>query len=563
MRILFATKGIHSAFWLWALASCAQASTWYVAPLASGGDDANPGTLTQPFYTFGPAVLAVQPGDTVYVRGGTYHYPNCQWLPCLGTPAAWITFAAYPGETPVIDGSSMPAGTLAIGIGGRYLVLQGFSIQNAPQGIGSWEAGHLRILDNQVSHCRSWGISCGAASFGNATDIVISGNLVADNDQDNNPTCANCGWPAGISTYWASGVTVSGNVSHGNFGEGIAISHSDDVHIIGNTSYDNYSVELYLDNDRFCSIEGNLAYGTFDGIHDRYGTPAIGIACANEAFTPATNPLSDNVIINNVVINGRYGFNYGSFGYGGGMKNFIVANNTFYGAGDTLFQIDPDPGSSNNIIANNVFWQTGGNSMQYMGGPLSAFSFSHNAWYGGSAGVLAGPGDVTSSPGLANAGGDIAADYRPSAGSALIDAGMAISRVTVDYAGAARPSGAAYDIGAFEGPLPTPSPSVTPAPASPRAPEVLAAVPVPQPNPKFLSLHLDSAADEVRVRVYDQGYQRRAQWQVQSVASGWVQLALPPELLGLPNGLYFMKASARGSGGTWSREASGPLVVLR
>ena len=68
------------AFLCFVAGSTAFAATWYVAPLGSGGDDANPGTVSQPFYTFWPAVTSAQPGDTILVRGGTYHYPAGQWL---------------------------------------------------------------------------------------------------------------------------------------------------------------------------------------------------------------------------------------------------------------------------------------------------------------------------------------------------------------------------------------------------------------------------------------------------------------------------------------------------
>jgi len=48
----------------------AEAATYYVA---TTGDDANSGTLAQPFRTLGQGVSVLRPGDTLYVRAGTYN----------------------------------------------------------------------------------------------------------------------------------------------------------------------------------------------------------------------------------------------------------------------------------------------------------------------------------------------------------------------------------------------------------------------------------------------------------------------------------------------------------
>src|SRR5947208_2907896 len=49
--------------------SAIHAAIFYVA---TDGNDANPGNKNKPFATIQKAQDAVRPGDTVYVRGGTY-----------------------------------------------------------------------------------------------------------------------------------------------------------------------------------------------------------------------------------------------------------------------------------------------------------------------------------------------------------------------------------------------------------------------------------------------------------------------------------------------------------
>ncbi|MEV0002160.1 RICIN domain-containing protein [Micromonospora sp. NPDC050980] len=91
-------------------ASAAVQQTYYVAP---DGSDANPGTLQSPFRTVQKArdtvrgVNANMTGDiNVYLRGGRYPVTSTVEFGAgdSGTNGHRISYAAYPGETPVLDG---------------------------------------------------------------------------------------------------------------------------------------------------------------------------------------------------------------------------------------------------------------------------------------------------------------------------------------------------------------------------------------------------------------------------------------------------------------------------
>lgn len=72
--------------------------------VALTGNDANPGTLDQPWRTITKALRTLRAGQTVYVRGGTYIERVKGFTLAKGTADARISVRAYPGERPVVQG---------------------------------------------------------------------------------------------------------------------------------------------------------------------------------------------------------------------------------------------------------------------------------------------------------------------------------------------------------------------------------------------------------------------------------------------------------------------------
>jgi hypothetical protein len=66
------------------------------------GDDRGPGTERAPWKSLEFALRQLRPGETLYLRGGTYYERVA--LSRSGTVEAPITIASYPGEVAVIDG---------------------------------------------------------------------------------------------------------------------------------------------------------------------------------------------------------------------------------------------------------------------------------------------------------------------------------------------------------------------------------------------------------------------------------------------------------------------------
>ncbi len=102
----------------------------------------NVGNTDGPFRTPLKAAGVVVPGDIVYIRNGTYTRNTAithrAALECTvnGTSGAPITFAAFPGEHPVISGNAQNTYTIRIGnpvgsVGCNYIVLDGLEVTMA------------------------------------------------------------------------------------------------------------------------------------------------------------------------------------------------------------------------------------------------------------------------------------------------------------------------------------------------------------------------------------------------------------------------------------------------
>lgn len=81
----------------------ASAKILHVAPT---GNDTNPGTKSAPWLSLSKAVAAAQPGDVIYLSGGTYAYVATVEIDKAGAADKAIRIEAVPGERPILDFSS-------------------------------------------------------------------------------------------------------------------------------------------------------------------------------------------------------------------------------------------------------------------------------------------------------------------------------------------------------------------------------------------------------------------------------------------------------------------------
>ena len=240
--------------------------------VATTGDDSNPGTISKPWQHISKAAATITAGATVYVRGGVYHERVV--LSNSGSAAqGYIQFQSYPGETAIIDGTSVtmppvvstPTGLIQI-TNLSYIVIAGFEIRNFvsnspdlfPAGISITGAGTgIRILDNRIHNINN-GVNgahglgvYGTSAPASINDLTIDGNELYDLVLGQSESMALNGNVQGWS--------VTNNSVHDNDNIGIDA-----------VGFEGTSPEPAFDQARQGYIAGNLVYNISDNNNPTY-----------------------------------------------------------------------------------------------------------------------------------------------------------------------------------------------------------------------------------------------------------------------------------------------------
>lgn len=174
-------------------------SLFYVA---TTGNDAHAGTITEPWQTIQYAVDNVSAGDTILVRGGTYN--ERVLIGVSGTVGNYITLRNFTGETPILDGTSLGSGVMIAAHEKSYYKVIGFEIQNHKGSGISWydDCSHVEIRDNNIhdqEHESGNGHAImvaalrisdwGTPDYPNhlITDVIVDGNTIGPNVDTGTP----------------------------------------------------------------------------------------------------------------------------------------------------------------------------------------------------------------------------------------------------------------------------------------------------------------------------------------------------------------------------------------
>jgi hypothetical protein len=279
---------------------------------ASGGSDANPGTIDQPWQTLQKAFDVLEPGQIAYLRAGTYGaFCSASTFARAGTLASPITVQGYPGERAVLHGQ--------VRLEGSYFRLSNVVVEGPS--CGSWGAPtqqgenlvlmvpgsthHVEVSNSEIFH---GGWHAGIAAGGD--DIWILNNYIHDNGGFNDPSQSNTSH--GIYYHDGTRGVVANNILEHNRAKGLSARFSGNhIIVINNT------------------VVGN-------------GRSGMDIAENTHDWT-----FANNIVVNNGNVNDGVGINTG--GSSGGASNLEV-NNIFWNNGSS----GASNWNTNATIVNNV-----------------------------------------------------------------------------------------------------------------------------------------------------------------------------------------------------------------
>ncbi|MBP7865350.1 MAG: right-handed parallel beta-helix repeat-containing protein [Acidobacteria bacterium] len=419
-------------------AAAPRAAVYHVAVT---GDDANPGTASQPWRTLGKAADTLTAGDTVLIGPGTYAE---RLTPAhSGTPGNYITFAAAPGAEAVLDGATVDVpewGALVdlslqswIRVSGLRVINTVSNVHNP--GILADTSSHILIDGNRVSNTTDSGIAAW-----NSTDVVVERNEVHD-------VCTG-GFNESITIGNSSWCEVRFNHVHHGAKEGICLKDGATfTRAYGNRVHHTGAVCYYVDAQARptsdIEVFGNVAH---DGVENGFSIASevggllervkvynnlawrngwVGIHISDCCV--ADHPMSDIRVVNNTVV----GNGTNDTGWGGG-----IAHDNPQAAGVVI---------RNNLCSQNLSFQIAVAPTV----PAGAWVADHNLIDGfrDSEGEIWGDDPRTGDPLflLASAG-----DFHTGPGSPAAGGASSTDLPVADFDGVPRPAGAGPDIGAWE-----------------------------------------------------------------------------------------------------------------
>jgi hypothetical protein len=447
--------------------TAATGATYYVAP---NGDDSNPGTIDRPWRTIQKAANTLVAGDTVYLRAGTYgEQVNFTRSGSSNSP---ITFEAYAGETPIVDGTGVSLASPAVdnglfdfGSSGVHdIVIRGLHMRNS--------AGCF-IEGNNVARIRLYDLNLDN-SFSSLIRWQGSTNCVIENIKGHNCSKAYPGstdGAEGIRIYGGSGVTIRNcevwdfyNMAVDLFGGHSGGLVEDNYFHDDLNSYD-WDAAIYLDGARNSIIRRNIVHNAHIGVQigaEQPNEPVQNNIVVNNVFynningaivfkgRQSTSHTTNNLVAHNTGINGPRSRNPVMWIKENSHDNQILNNILVAQPGAQSYELVriQDQGTNNNLDYNNYYGPSG-----YCFQIIGTGSGDWN-WYR--------PQEAHSQ--FADPRFVGALDFSLTPNSPCIDEGTNAG-VTEDLLSVSRPQGAAYDIGAYEyptGSLPTATPTTPP-----------------------------------------------------------------------------------------------------
>jgi len=131
--------------------------------MSTTGSDSWSGTGTHPWRTLYASLRKLRPGDTLYVRGGTYRFSGVNYTSLAGTSTRHILISAYRTEKPVFVGSGAPADWLYFTSNAAWITLRGLTVEGGGAVYDTHGSSLIGFIGNSnhitLDHMRLYGDS--------------------------------------------------------------------------------------------------------------------------------------------------------------------------------------------------------------------------------------------------------------------------------------------------------------------------------------------------------------------------------------------------------------------
>jgi len=419
-----------------------SAADYYVDRNNSYASDSNPGTLERPWSTIQHAADTAVAGDTVYVRAGTYN--EHVYVEQSGEASSYIVFSAFPGETPIIDGTGVTESQNGVVVDKSYIKLVGLEVCNWDEnGIWVENAPFLEISDCVV-HDVSYGVGLADGTH----DFVL--NRVEAHHFD----------------LYGFDVSPSGGADcyNGTFNDCVAHTGRD-----AEQNVDGFALGHGTQHDFV--FNRCKAYGVFDGFDISSRDTTLNSCLAYDCWNGAYKLWQDNVQLVNCVGHSSDGSNV-ELDWDGEPGVTTLVNCTFFDAKTYTIWIE---NAADTLHMYNCILAGGDNiALAFEQRDASTYEGDYNLFHNDNAGraVVVGYEDELSLQQIefgawtVYSGQDAHSlvayadsslfvdptsfDLHLSQTSAAADVGTSVGAPQEDYDGIPRPRGEGYDMGAYE-----------------------------------------------------------------------------------------------------------------
>ena len=339
--------------------------------VAVNGNNNNPGTIDEPFASWQRGFDAAQPGDLVYIRGGTYHPPlTTRAYGVLlngksGTASNRIQIFAYPGEQPVLDASGLTGASTNVGIllsNTDYWHLKGLEVQGVqqhdsriPPAAIRFNSGNNNIFEKLSLHDNQ---GIGLNIYGpSENNLVLNCDFYNNFDSEGESYIG--GHADGMSISYVTERdgdervnTIRGCRSWGNSDDGYDFWENDGVVIIE----DSWAFDNGLANGDGNGFKLARTFGTQELVSQRVLTRCL--AVGNRAVGFNTNDAQAQALRISL---------YNNFAYQNSASGFYLYNT-----------LDTDAHELHRELRNNIAFDNGGGSFGAANNAL--YTSSHNSW---------------------------------------------------------------------------------------------------------------------------------------------------------------------------------------